>query len=719
MFKMIPAVALFAAVIGAMPLVSLAADAQPPVANALPAQPAKTDVPVRRVVLYSSGVGYFEHHGTVTGNTSTELRFKTAQINDILKSLMLQDLDKGKINSITYPSQDPLAKLLRSFQVDVSNNLSRADLLKQLRGAKVTCMLQDGSSKSGIILGVETNKLPAPEKTQPAEISTLNLLTDQGVSYVDLPGINTIRFEDPRLQEELNKALAALASARDQDKKSVSIQFSGEGTRRVKVGYVVETPVWKTSYRLVLDDAADAKPFIQGWAIVENQTDIDWNNVQLSLISGRPISFVQNLYQPLYIPRPIVEPELFASLRPSEYQGGMNAQNGEPMNAAADIDNKSELGFAGDRAAAAHMAAKQRQLGVSRRGVNEPASPAAAKFDGSMEIAASVASAASASKLGELFEYTVTAPVNLPRQQSAMLPIIADPIQAQRVSIYNAASLTRYPLNGAILTNTTGKHLLNGPITVLDNGAYGGDARISDLPPGQQRLISYGIDLQVLVDSTTQKNDASIQTAKIVKGVLNLARKNVFTQEYRIENKAAKDKTLVIEHPFRAGWKLVSPDKAMETTDSIYRFQIPAPAGKPTKLAVQEQNTQWETFAILPFDFDSLVFYSKNGEIPQKVRDALTRAATLKQVIADTQHQIEDTRTKIADASKAQQRTRDNMKVITAQAQANDYYTRQLKRLADQDAQLDTLQKTVDDQQQKLIVQQKELEDYLNNLSVE
>ena len=669
---------------------------------------AQAEVPVRVVVLYSSGVGYFEHHGNVEGNTSAELRFKTAQINDLLKSLVLQDLDKGQVTAITYPSQDPLAKLLKSFQVDVSGNLSRSDLLKQLRGAKVTCQQIDGKVASGTILGVEIEKVPTGEKGDLQEIPVLNLLSEQGVTNVRLPAVQSISFDDKRLQEELTKALSALAQARDQDKKAVTIQFAGDGKRRVKLGYVIETPVWKTSYRLLLGDDKDTKPFVQGWAIVENQTDQDWNSIQLSLVSGRPISFVQDLYQPLYIPRPVVQPELFASLNPQAYEGGMNL--GIPaapgmMEMAA--DNK-EVGSSGGRQASrkSSAAAPMAALAMSD-----------ARAD-TLEFRA-VASAASASNLGELFQYTVGVPVSLARQKSAMFPIIADAIGAQKVSIYNASVLPKYPLNGAILTNTTGKHLLQGPITVLDNGAYGGDARIQDFPPDQKRLISYGIDLKVLVDSTSARNEDTIRTGKIVKGVLNISRKNVFTQEYKIENKAKVDKTIVIEHPFRQNWKLASEAKPYETTDVLYRFQVPSPAGKAAVLKVQEENVDWQAYAILPFDIDSLLYYSRQSAIPQGVRDALVKASQLKQQQVALQQQLEQTQKKVGATSQSQQRTRENLKAIGAQAQAGDYYNRLLKRMADQDAQIDTLQKTQDDQQQQLNAKQKELEDYLNALSVE
>jgi len=217
----------------------------------------QADVPVRQVVLFSSGVGYFEHFGTVSGNGAAELSFKTQQINDILKSLVLQDLDKGRITTITYPSQDPVAKTLRSFQVDITSNPALHDLLEQLRGAQVTISL-GGENANGTILGVEKKQRPVGDKDKGQVVDAwyVNLLTGGTIRQVPLDDVRDVQLQDPKLREELTKALAALAAARDQDKKPVQIHFEGRGDRRVRIGYVVETPVWKTSYRLLVDGPA-------------------------------------------------------------------------------------------------------------------------------------------------------------------------------------------------------------------------------------------------------------------------------------------------------------------------------------------------------------------------------------------------------------------------------------------------------------------------------
>src|SRR6266700_3692604 len=362
--------------------------------------PAKPDanVPVKVVVLFSSGVGYFEHAGSVTGEASTELRFKTNQINDILKSLLLQDMGGGKVTTVVYPSQDPIDKTLKSFQVDITGDPSLAELLGQLRGAKVKIAGAGADLIEGTILGLEKRPKPAGDKGA-IEVWVLNLISGGTISSVELAQARQIVLEDQQLQEELSKALTALAQARDQDKKPVTIHFAGQGERQVRIGYVVETPIWKTSYRLVLpgEDGND-KSKLLGWAIVENQTDNDWSNVQLSLVSGRPISFIEDLYQPLYVPRPVVQPELYASLRPQTYAAGLADQLKEAEAVAPPAGAPMSLARRMDRAAGAR--------GGFGGGGGASLGAAAAEMRG-INATASVAPMASGAKVGELFQYTV------------------------------------------------------------------------------------------------------------------------------------------------------------------------------------------------------------------------------------------------------------------------------------------------------------------------
>jgi hypothetical protein len=263
--------------------------------------------------------------------------------------------------------------------------------------------------------------------------------------------------------------------------------------------------------------------------------------------------------------------------------------------------------------------------------------------------------------------------------------------------------------------NTTGKHLLQGPVTVLDAGGYAGDARIDDVPPGQERLLSYGIDQQVLVDATKNTTESTIQAGKIVKGVLNLTMKDVFTQEYAAESKADHDKTLVIEHPVRQGWKLVAPEKADETTETLYRFKGKVAAGKATKLTVKQEFVRGEAIAISPLDVDALTIYARNGQIPKEVRDALAGALAARQAMADTERKLAERQQRIQQVTQEQNRIRDNMKTV---AQNSDYYQRLLKKLNEQETLIEKLQGETDDLRKTLDKQREDMEKSLQNMNV-
>jgi hypothetical protein len=657
------------------------------------------------VVLFSSGVGYFEHSGTVQGNGSAELHFKSGQINDILKSLVLEDLDGGKIGAIAYPSQDPIEKTLKSFQVDITSNPSLGELLNQLRGAPVTVTVH-AEQIEATVLGLEKRRKTLPGKdNQIMDEWMLNIISGAAVRSVPLDEVQKIELRDQELEAELQKALSSLAEARNQDRKPVLISFQGDRNRKVRLRYVIETPIWKTSYRLILPQKNTDKTKLQGWALVENQTEADWNNVQLSLVSGRPISFIADLYKPVYISRPVVEPELYKGLKPQSYGGGISA----PAPAAAGM--RAQLGGAESAAKRAEAAAEKRESMFKK---HMKAGPSEEEEEAPFDATSSIVSAASAEKLGELFQYTV-GNISLPRLRSAMFPILTEDVAVERVSIFNPEVMPTNPLRGVVFRNSTDKHIMQGPVTVFEGGTYAGDAQVGNLPPGQSRLLSYALDLEVQVDSTRNKQESAVQTAKIVKGVLELSRKDTFSQEYLIQNNSDSERTLVIEHRFRKGWKLAAL-QPFETTETHYRLKQAVPKGKTETMTVVEENVRAESIAILPADVGPLESYSRSGQIPKNVREGLGKVVELKRAVMDTQRLLEEKRKTLEQISNEQNRIRSNMNAVN---QSSQYYSRLLEKLNTQETEIETIQSEVRALDKKRDDQQQTLDNYLANLSIE
>jgi hypothetical protein len=625
-------------------------------ANQSGKQPVKATapLPIAQVILFNSGVGYFERQGEVNGDTKVELSFPTSDVNDLLKSLVLQDMGGGRVQAINYDSQDPVEKILRSFTLDLNCNPTYGQILNQARGEAIEVMRQEKPGANpfkmtGIIIGIEM-RAEAPEILT-RYVERLNLLTNEGMLSIPLPQVLSVRFLNQTLENEFRRALQILAGSHDVQKKTVALQFNGNGKRGVKVGYVVERPIWKTTYRMVLEP--NGKLFMQGWAIVENTSDDDWNNVRMVLVSGKPISFQMDLYAPLWVPRPFVEPELFASLRPPLYGvalerdqlgaglGGFPAVGGQFGGLGGGLGGLGGFGglggglggfpgggFGGGGGKGGSNAsglrgspvgdlvipqqnANQRLLFeemMKRKEAQGKAREAGETIAG-LNYKEGIQSIASSSEVGDYYQYIIDQKISVARQKSAMLPILNQTIEGSKVSIYNEAVHDKYPLLGLRFKNTSGKPLTQGPITVFDDGSYGGDTRILDIQPNEQRLLSYALDQSTEVKTTVKTHPAPDMTLNIGGNNLTATYTLRQTKTYTVKNRGTKDRTLIIEHPIRGEWKLVDAKSPKERTRDVYRFQIEVKAGQVVNHEVIEDQTRVDAFA-LSKDQDSKLFYA-------------------------------------------------------------------------------------------------------------
>jgi hypothetical protein len=674
------------------------------------------DLAMSRAVLYSSGVAYFEHEVKVTGDATAVLPFKTDQINDILKSMVVLD-DSGKPATVTYPSNDPIARSLKSFGVDISGKPSISQILGQLQGVGVRLMAPEAIEGKVLSVDEQVRVVGNP----PVQITDhiVSVVTADGIKSVPLSTVSNITILDKRLQEELVKALALVATSRDTERKPVTIHLKGEGTRTVRVGYLLEAPVWKSTYRLDLTD----KPLLQGWALVENTSDNDWNKVGLSLVSGRPISFQMDMYTPLYLERPVVAPQYFQFLRPRLSEAGI-AEDEKAMQ----LRSASGAGGMGPGIYADAMAAKEASarpaaapmMAAKRIGGNEKAKDQANGYGmqdaetkrqqlDKMEVTTQ------GGQMGELFKYTLPDPVTMPRRQSAMLALLSKPIKAQKVSVYNAQVLAGSPLSGVRLTNDTGMKLLTGPVTIFDSGAYAGDAQIDNLSENDSRLITYGVDLSVKVDSS-MTGSQEMTYIKIVKGVLEIARKQTYSQEYKIKNNAEKDRLVVVEHNRDHSRTLVEPAKADETTPNYLRFNVNVPAGKTGVFKVVEDQPLYESVALMNTSSSYLEYHVKNSKISAKVKEALIKAMQMRAELTELERMNNQLAQEVNTISQEQNRLRQNIASVGAQSQLGQRYT---KKLGEQEDRIEAINTEVKARQEQINAKRKAMEDYLTSLTLD
>jgi chaperonin cofactor prefoldin len=612
------------------------------------------DLPIKQVVLYKHGVGFFERSGTLGAGESARLDFNATEMNDVLKSLTIGTSGGAKVTGLRYDSMDPLSHALEAFPFQIGDAQPLSGLLDQLKGARVEIKLGD-RTVTGVVVG---GRMTAATNTQP-EREQLTLLMDDGeVRTLDLGAANGLRFGDARLQSQFKDYLAMVATARSKDKRAVYIDAAGTKEREIVASYTVPQPVWKSSYRLIF--GATGQPVIEGWAMVDNTSGEDWTNVALSLVSGRPISFVSQLYAPKYVQRPTADLPDDAAARPVIHEGDFEATlkvPPPPPPAAA--------------APRAFMAHKGEALGISGGVLGSIMTNAVAP--------SSIVSDATAREMGELFEYRISQPVTIHKNESALLPFLQQKIDSRKLLIYSGGS-SEHPTNAAELTNSTGKTLDGGPITIYDGGAYGGEALMETLKSGDKRLISYAVDLGTRVTTAFGGKAAVTREIHANRGVVTTRLAAEETRTYTARNVDQKAKTLIIEHPLRPGYTLLN-QKATEKTSSAYRFEIALAAGATREFAVSEERVYDQSYAVSNMTPDAMLEYVSNRELSDAGRRQLQQIAAQKRQVADNATALNDAAAEVTSLTNDETRIRQNigsLNGVSGQQQQVQNYARQL-----------------------------------------
>jgi hypothetical protein len=423
-----------------------------------------------------------------------------------------------------------------------------------------------------------------------------------------------------------------------------------------------------------------------------------------------------NLYDALFIKRPVVEPELFASLRPPTYSGGLIAPGEMPAGAAPP---PAEPGFAlgGGLGKAEKPRAESERLRGKRASADRGGEGKGWSLrDEEMDLKQGVSSAASASKLGDYFQYTIDHAVTLPRQKSALLPIVGKDVEGERVSIYNERTHAKFPLLGLVFKNTTGMHLSQGPITVYEGSTYAGDARILDLQKDERRLISYAIDLGTEVQAVPHSDNGKITALKVVKGIVYTTTKLKEQKTYTIANRSDTERIVLLEHPNRTDFKLTSQDKPWETAADVHRFKVTAPAGKTTTYTVSEERDIASSVSLTNSDDQNIRIFISQPVTSPAVKKALEQALSLRGKMAATQRELQQLERQLKVITDDQDRLRKNLREMPQDAAA---YRRYLKKFDDQETEIEALQKKIKALQDEEHAQRKDYEQFLANLTVE
>lgn len=661
-----------------------------------PETSAPASLPVRRVVLYKTGVGYFEHQGQVRNRQEIVIRFTSRQLNDVLKSLTTIDA-KGQISNISYNSVAPIDQRLGALRLPLEADSSAADVLASLRGATLE-VTSAGALVTGRLLGIERKSIT--RSGVQAEIRELSLLTEGGaVRSFELSPSVSVRVIERDMRQEIGRYLDVIGSTRERDVRNMVIATNGVGERPLFVSYVSEVPVWKSTYRLVIPTTGSA--FLQGWAVVDNTIGEDWTNVELSLVAGAPQSFIQQISEPYYTRRTVVP-------MPSHVRS--SPQTHDPAVVTAGI-----AGMPAPPPPPAAAGLMGGVVGAVGEGPGGFGGGGGAAFDQLRDLEP----AAIASDLGDLFQYRIKEPVTLRKNQSALVPIVNAAIGSEKVSLWNRGAASGHPLRAVWLTNTTGLTLDGGSISIIDGNAFAGEGLVEPLAQSAKRLVSYADDLGIIVTGRLKNDLARATTLRAAKGVLVLETQERGTWSYAMKNEEASPATIVLEHRLRTGWELADQETPSEIAAGAARFRIPLGPNEEKTFVVREVRRNPMTFALTELDEQLVVSLSENGLSVPAVLAALKPLIDKRAQLAALEKTVQALTGEQTSIVNDQQRLRENMKALRGSAEEKALLQRYTRQLDEQETRLDALRVSVATAVKNRDATQAELSDLVGALSFE
>lgn len=509
-----------------------------------------SSLPMKRMVLYKHGVGYFERRGTLSGETLT-LSFSLEAMDDVLKSLIVIDRS-GQVRNIDVATPENRAALIARGSIHLSDERSLLDLLRDLRGRTVRLTLtgKQGETISGLVIGVDVEN----EEPLRRALVSLYLSDERAVRPISLDEVARVELLDDAAHNDL--AFFLRAAHNDVRNRTATIHLT-PGEHDLLVGYVAPASAWRVSYRLLCEDGDDgaARCLLQGWGLFDNQLEEDLVDVEVTLVAGQPVSFRYRLYEPQTPERPLIGDEA----RP-----------------------QPKVALSQERRLRAMASMEPETMPLLKAA---PPAPPAVSIEAMTESAAPVAAG---EERGALFAYRVTQPVSVGRGKSAMAPILGVTLAGQRELVYNRARRERHPLAAIRLTNETGLTLEQGPATVLVNGEYAGESVLPFTRTGAELTVFHAVELGVTVEesaSTTQQ----LHSLRLQDGDLFLNEYQLRFRRYTITSTLADPCTVIIEHPRTENTELVDTPPPLAEAGKLARWQVAVPAAGKAELVVCER----------------------------------------------------------------------------------------------------------------------------------
>ncbi|MDR3754176.1 MAG: DUF4139 domain-containing protein [Terracidiphilus sp.] len=635
--------------------------------SAAPTAPSAIDLPVRKVVLYKNGVGYFEHAGAVSGNQRVTVDFTSAQLNDVLQSLTALDNKGGMIGAVGYNSTMPIAQQLTTLALGLKDYPATLEVYHAIRGQRVE-VTGAGAPFTGRLVNIEFRKETDKNGVTSEDHYFLIVATDTGaLRTAEITDAVSVRMIDPSLQKQFASYLEIVASAQDQQLRHLTLEDRGQGERQLQVSYISEVPVWKSTYRIVFPRDPNGNATVQGWAVVDNTVGVDWNNVQLSLVAGAPQSFIQPLSQPLYTQRPTIPIATVAQNAPITHDAAefdkleMAARLQAPASASQSVTvNASPMSIEALHGGPGGFARNSANVSVGSGG---GMGSGYGSGSGGVYRASDVIQAGdvSTNAFDDFFEYALTQPVTIHKNESAMVPILQQELPTTHITVWSDNHPT--PLRAIWLENTSKLTLDSGSFSIFESGEFAGEGLLDPIHPGEKRLLSYAVDQAVKVRRGDFSQTRTLHHVAMHEGVLVETTSSVTDTTYTVTNAGDQTRAVMVEHTRQPRAELVSDEKPAETTATAYRFRTAVEPHKTADLHVRERADISEKIQIAEQSDNGDVLIT-TGNYSPALAQVLKPAIDAQTALSDLNSKIDEVTEKQKTLADDENRYRENLKAL-------------------------------------------------------
>jgi hypothetical protein len=609
--------------------------ALPAFGRARPGPPAI--LPLKTLRLYETGVGYFERSGALSNTAATTLPVPAGHLDDALKTLVVLTPDAlSRVHGIEFGSSASrgTARALVGLPLDPDAAITYRDLLACMKGNEVA-VRSGGKVVEGRLLDLtevaplvplsstkkddkekEADKDPLVAKEP--DLMLLVLTRDSELRRFRASQVESVRPTDAAFAARLDAALAAVSSRGAQAARM--LHMMARSSAPVTLGYIAETPVWRTTYRMIFDDK---NAMLQGWALVHNDSDEDWHDVQLHLVNGRPDSFLYPLAAPRYLRRELVHPDDQLSTVPqllehtADEQWGENVLGGLSGNQVGESYGSGGLGLTGRGEGGGGTGYG---VGIGHLGTVASSSP--------VLTVGNLAGVAQASGLesGALFTYTLAEKIDLRAHGSALVPFVQQSVEVRPITFFSAPG--EIGRSAARVVNSTRQTLPAGPIAFFADGSFAGESGLDRLKPGERRFVQYGADLDLTVETESATSKES--TRRLTFGNDFLVEHFLKQSEavYAIANKSGHERAVYLQLSVVDNSKVTGADDLDYDTVAAHPLAIfhTAP-GQSRKRTVKTEEGLSRGNALDSLSEKKLRDLAAKPELPRAERDAVAEAA--------------------------------------------------------------------------------------------